>query len=249
MSYNIRCDTLMTFPGEDDYWPARRIILRELLSTSNVDILGVQELMSHQIEDITESLGDKFHWIGKPRDTSTVSESCAIFYNTELFELIAEDTFWLSETPNVVGSITWNNECPRIVTWGIFKIRENGKLFIVANTHLDHISAESRIKSAMMMVEIFKNNQRVIIMGDFNLNAGCEHYGYFIDSGFKDTQKSDTMCYGTWGGYKPPVVDGERIDWILCSEDVTVINSEVDTFNIEGKYASDHLPVRARLEI
>jgi hypothetical protein len=47
----------------------------------------------------------------------------AIFYRRARFELLETKDYWLSETPEVVGSKSWGSSLPRMVTWARFRIR------------------------------------------------------------------------------------------------------------------------------
>ena len=44
----------------------------------------------------------------------------AIFYNEKNYTVLEYDHFWLSDTPNIIGSKTWGNNIPRMVTWAKF---------------------------------------------------------------------------------------------------------------------------------
>lgn len=250
MSYNVRCDVLTTLPGESDYWPERSLILSELLKTCDADIIGCQELMKHQREYISGLPCMKnFSYVGEPRDFSSTSESCGIFYRSDKFFLINTGTFWLSDTPREVGSVTWGNECPRIATWAIFGIINACKIFTIINTHFDHVSEESRLKSADALSSVFSKMNTAILMGDFNSVIGSPVYKEFLFNGFSDTiNKNEENILGTFNNYKEPLI-GDRLDWILTTKNVTVQNTSINTFNINGKYASDHLPVISKLQI
>ena len=43
--------------------------------------------------------------------------------------------------------------------------------------------------------------------------------------------------------------DGSRIDWILCSPDLKVVDADIDHRKPGGRYPSDHYPVRARIDL
>jgi len=66
--------------------------------------------------------------IGAGRDDGkTKGEYSAILYRRERFEVEQGGTFWLSDTPEVPGSITWGNACTRICTWARFVERKTGR--------------------------------------------------------------------------------------------------------------------------
>ena len=120
-----------------DRWENRAGRCLEVLAAEKFDIFGSQETQTFHIKTIT---GAGYKAIGEVRDENPNSEYSAIFYNPETLELKEHKTFWLSETPDVPYSRSWETACTRICTWGIFKHKESGKVFAFVNTHLDHRS-------------------------------------------------------------------------------------------------------------
>lgn len=254
MSFNIRCDTGKAIVGSPDCWSGREPIMRQFLSQVHPDIIGVQELMYHQIPVIQEGLGSKYAYIGESRDSSASGELGAIFYNTERLTMTHWDQLWLSDTPHKPESITWGNNVTRIVTWGDFIDNATGQSFTFTNTHFDHISEYSRIRSAEMLVNLFSTTKPVILTGDFNSDSCASSKEHDIMTmAFQDTFKVSrnhvNPSYGTFNDYMEPSLDGRRIDWILSSPEITVRATKTHTFNVDGRYPSDHLPISARLEL
>lgn len=246
MSFNIRCDTFTTTKDDNDYWPTRAPIVTEMLQQNRPHILGVQELMKHQIYSVISGLPDHYQFIGKPRDKSINSEQCAIIYDAKLMHPLAYGTFSLSDTPLIQGSITWGNKDPRIVTWAHFFHKSTEEIITVANTHFDHISEESRQLSAKTLLKYF-DNQNTIIMGDFNTPNETSVAHSILTEKFNDALsigKHSQPLFSTWNNYKNPV-EGARIDWILASKNLHINEVRTNTFTVNGKYPSDHLPIEA----
>ena len=87
-----------------------------------------------------------FSWFGVGRDNGqSLGETAVIFYRKDKFELLEQNTFWLSETPEVPGSRSWETSDTRIATWGKFEVKATGKIIYVFNTHFDHISSLARV--------------------------------------------------------------------------------------------------------
>jgi endonuclease/exonuclease/phosphatase family metal-dependent hydrolase len=254
MSLNIRCDTGKALLGEPDCWIGREPILRKFLSEAQPDVVGIQELQYHQIPSVQDGLGAKYSYVGESRDSSKLGELGPIFYNTERLNLNFWDQQWLSDFPKVPESNTWGNDVTRIVTWAEFTDRLNGKNFIVANTHFDHISEYSRIRSAEMLVNLFRDRIPVILTGDFNADSSLDTKEHdVLTDAFQDTFKISkhhlNPCYGTFNDYKAPSMSDRTIDWILSSPEIHVRSTETHTFNINGRFPSDHLPISTRLQI
>src|SRR5690625_7604310 len=68
-----------------------------------VDIVGVQEALSRQLEDL-DLLLPEFSRIGVGRDADGGGEYSAILYRESRFEVLDQGTFWLSQTPDQAGS-------------------------------------------------------------------------------------------------------------------------------------------------
>ena len=61
-----------------------------------------------------------------------------VFYRKDRLKVVESGDFWLSDTPDVAGSITWGHPHPRMVTWALFEQRSDGRRFYLFNTHLPY---------------------------------------------------------------------------------------------------------------
>lgn len=278
MSFNIRFDGGDTKPGNPDYWPEREPLVEKFLALNKPDILGVQELMGHQIPAVLRGLSSGYESFGRSRDGDEEGERCGIFYNGERLELKHWDQLWLSDTPRIVASRTWGNRVPRVVSWGLFRDRATGREFTLANTHFDHLFTGSeadlenplpgpvrdhaRVKSAEMLNDLFSETIPAILMGDFNSHySGVKAHELYpgtrvhdvlttcFDDTFDFMDRVANPDYGTFNNYQAPEFDGPRIDWILATPDIEVKATSTHTFNVNGRYPSDHLPISAIVEI
>jgi endonuclease/exonuclease/phosphatase family metal-dependent hydrolase len=175
MSFNIRYDD--STDGLKS-WDVRRGIVLDIINKYKPGILGLQEALKQQVEYISE-FTNSYAWVGVGRtDGKTKGEYCPIFYNTLWYCLIESGTFWLSETPEIAGSKSWDAAIERIVTWARFRLNDDFSLYIF-NTHLDHIGKVSRLKSADLILnrinEIAGDNP-VLLMGDFNVTEDDSVY-------------------------------------------------------------------------
>ena len=110
MTYNVRYDS-----PEDgkNKWDNRKQFVVELIKRQSPDVVGVQEPLYHQVVYLQQELQD-YSFVGEGRDGSTRGEFTPIFYKKDKFSVIEQKTFWLSETPEVVGSKSWNAVCVRL---------------------------------------------------------------------------------------------------------------------------------------
>jgi len=258
MSFNIRCDTNHTLPGQADYWPERAPALQAVLAEELPDVLGIQEGLGHQLAVIEEALPAHYRMIGLGRDGGSRGEYSCIFYNSRRLLLQAWDQFWLSDTPDVAGSATWGNDTTRIATWGRFEDSSTGRELMVLNTHFDHESENAQLRSAEAIIDHtsrFEPGLPTVVMGDFNARAGASGaYSTLVDSGpFRDSwlvaKRHLTPAYGTFPNYKDPVVGESRIDWIAVTPGIQVADAAVNTFRLDDRYPSDHAPIQATVLI
>ena len=89
-------------------WDVRRPIARAMLQKHAPDLIGTQEGLYRQIKDLATDLPD-YGWVGLGRDGGSRGEFMAVFYKRERLEPLEFDHFWLSDTPEVVGSTSWGN--------------------------------------------------------------------------------------------------------------------------------------------
>lgn len=253
MTYNIR---YATERDGDNQWEKRKLHLSEQILFHAPDIFGVQEALESQLNFIDSVLVD-YSYIGVGRnDGKMQGEYCAIFYDNRRLNLLTQNTFWLSETPET-PSKDWDAAYKRICTYAYFKDKLSGNQFWVFNTHFDHIGKIAREKSAELIVDKTKgladDGEVVFILGDFNLNEKSKAIG-LLTSHYNDARSASETNpfgpFGTFNGFKfnEPVQD--RIDYIFCSkENVQVKKYGVLTDSKAQRYPSDHFPVMIKAEI
>ena len=169
MSFNIRYGTAND--GEN-HWTNRRDMLFKLLRTENPDLIGLQEALRFQIDEILAAVPG-YAVVGVGRDDGKAAgEMSAILYRTTRFHVAASGTFWFSDTPEVPGSKTWGNRITRIASWARFVDRD-GTAFTHYNLHLDHESQPSREKSTALLLQRITArpipSEPIIVTGDFNV--------------------------------------------------------------------------------
>lgn len=253
MSYNIRLDTESDGVNQ---WKYRTEKVFDLIKKNNPDLLGVQEAMHNQMMDLKNNLtGYDFVGVGRD-DGKEKGEYSAIFYKKDKYEVQKQNTFWLSETPEVPGSKSWDAAITRVVTYAILKNKTTGKSFAYFNTHFDHIGKEARKNSAKLIKTYIAGlitsgslNKKtpILVSGDFNSEPNDEPYKTIIDGSdvkFLDSRPVENLT-GTFCGFELNAMKCKTIDYIFHSghwkaKDYKVIQDH------DGKYyPSDHLPVMA----
>ena len=245
MTYNIRLDH--TVDGVNQ-WPKRSEKVYALIRKYNPDILGVQEALHHQLQDILKNLPE-YTSVGVGRDDGkTKGEYSAILFKKDRFAVQQQNTFWLSETPDVAGSKSWDAAITRIATWAALRDLHDKKEFIIVNTHFDHIGAIAREKSAALIKEkIAAEHQQfpVIITGDFNSEPTEAAYITMLNGEALKlfNSRPATESQGTFCTFAVNSTPCKVIDYIFYTAELTPNNFQVITDHNGTYYPSDHLPV------
>jgi len=250
MTFNLK---YASETGENK-WSDRRPILKRTILAENPDLIGTQEGVYHQLQDMAADL-PAYAWLGTGRDGGSRGELMAIFYLKKRFEPLAYDHFWLSDTPRLIGSATWGHTNRRMVTWILFRDKTTGREFYHWNTHLDHRVQVAREKSAdLILSEIRRLDpvRPVILTGDFNAAASNVVHAQLLDRTPGQTYLLDAWDIaaervgegvGTYNNWGLPPVRTDRIDWILVTPEFQVGRAAVITYQEDGQFPSDHYPV------
>jgi len=254
MSFNLR----FASDEEPNAWPRRRPVMGELLRQERPDLIGTQEGLYDQLDDVAAELGPDYGAIGLGREGGSRGEFMMIFFTKDRLRPREFDHFWLSDTPNVIGSQSWGGCAPRMVTWARFADTHTGAEFYAINTHFEVFDTGAREKSAdLLLARLTELDPAlpVVVTGDFNAPAepGQTVYDALVTTGpLVDTWVTAAErgpAFATFHGYRPPEPDGVRIDWILASPSIRTSRTWVNTFHRDDQYPSDHLPVQAILEL
>lgn len=256
MSFNIRFGTAKD--GEN-HWDKRKERVVDAIKAFAPDLLGTQETLGFQRDFLAEKLPE-YEVLGVGRDDGgDKGEMMALYYKKDRFEKLEHGHFWLSETPDKVGSKSWDSSLPRMVTW--VRLRDKQALdaqpIAFFNTHFDHMGKTARLESSRLvrlkLQEIGKGCS-IIVTGDFNAGEGSPPYAALFedDSPVVDTYRTAhserTSDEGTFSGFKAGNNGGARIDWIAVSRDWKIVDAQIDRTATEGRTPSDHYPITALLK-
>lgn len=252
MTFNIRYGT-----ANDgvNHWKFRRDGVLRILREEAPAICGVQEALKFQLDEILAAVPG-YARLGVGRDDGRdAGEFSPILVATSRFAVVSQETFWLSDTPGQPGSRTWGNTIPRICTLARLKQRSDGRALWVGNAHFDHLSANSRLKSAEAVAARLRDlPDPVLFLGDLNcgpdsepvrvlLAPAAEGGGALVDLAAVNPA---LRAHGTFHGWNGGA-DGPHIDYVLgrggwASRETRI---RVDP---GPPYPSDHYPVWMRLD-
>ena len=252
MSFNIRYG--LANDG-DNHWNNRRHLALARIHAFDPDLLGLQECRDDAQADFVRSHLPDYQFFGVHRQGSgdTALEMAPLLFRRSAFELLASGCFWLSETPEVCGSRSWDSAYPRTVSWARLASRATGAVLTYVNTHFDYQPAAivGNARCLRQWLEPIFRTSPLIVTGDFN--AGKDSDAYRLLTG-------DAMVLDALRQVHPPGADEatfhafgrqeERaaIDWILVSTHFRVVAAQVDGFHAGKLFPSDHYPITAVLD-
>lgn len=255
MTFNVRYNN----PGDSlNAWPYRKDKVVGQIQFHHTHLLGIQEALHGQVADMQQGLPG-FRYLGVGRDDGKqAGEYSAIFYDTSRLQPLQSGTFWLSQTPGVPGSKSWDAAITRIVTWARFRDKATRKEFYAFNTHFDHMGREARRQSARIVLERIHQmagNMPVVLTGDFNAKPADEPIQVLTDPSaliqVKDAKALSKQPHygpsGTFNGFGPKERDDAPIDYIFIRNGVEVLQHATLSQSWQGRFSSDHFPVFAVL--
>ncbi len=244
-------------------WENRKGLVFDMIHTINPDIIGMQEVVKGQFDDLRTVLAD-YGSFGEPRSSKMKSwwqkavmkhpdakdEHNPLFYNKNTIKLLKQGNFGI----NPRGLIMHAN-LPRICTWGLFEDINTGKKCYVYNTHLDNgkssLIRKKQINKILKHVKKHAKNALVMIMGDFNMNFTGKGGKYFTqakrllaDANFVDSRGVAQKTEGppkTRTGWNNDEL--KFIDYIFVKPKNTVVKKHVVVASPVGVFPSDHRPV------
>ena len=245
-------------------WSVRRDRVANYIKQNHIDVIGLQEVLHVQLEDLLARLPE-YDYVGVGRsDGATKGEYSPVFFLKEKFEVLEKGNFWLSETPEVPGSKGWDAALERIASYAKLRDRATGEVFMAVNTHFDHVGVTARRESAkliMRKIQEIVGDRPAVVTGDFNVTEDDEAYLTMTTSQIVSNKSSNckfldayhmtpnhTGTTYTWHQFcQLPPLKREKIDFIFITPNIRVNHSHIEVPNLEAML-SDHNPHWADLE-
>lgn len=267
-SYNIRYNgERCADRGTVNDWEKRKGDVAELIRKLDLDVFGLQEVCPDQIAFLRRELPE-FAFVGEHREADRQSgEASPVAYRRSRFAEERSGTFWLSETPEIPASKSWNTRCPRVCSYLVLREKTSGRRLCFANTHTDHISAEAREKGMLLIIRRMREfalGAPIVFTGDHNCRHGdapAVAVRKFLADARDVSLTADPGPMNTFqgfGAYKDGPVDVHgrayddyRIDYIYVTPGMKVHDFVTHGDRRPGTdlYPSDHYPVTASVEL
>lgn len=257
MTYNIRYDN----PDDNqNNWKYRRDNAANAIRFYDADILGTQEVLHNQLQDLKERLSG-YDVVGVGRDDGKEKgEYSALWYKKDRFTLLDSGNFWLSETPLIIASKGWDGACVRIASWVKLKDKKSGKSLFALNTHFDHIGVVARKESVKLILNKVAELSKgipVIVTGDFNAEPESNVIKGLTDTSNNkhliDSRTVSPIVYGpAWSFHdfgRIPLNERTLIDYIFVRNGVKVLKYGVLAETKDSTFLSDHAPILVRIAI
>lgn len=249
-------------------WSVRKKICVEVMKHQRVDIFCLQEVFAPQNEDIRKAFPGyiALGYDGPEMDAATGTAYFGIAKNMVLFskkryELLAAGTYWLSETPLIGGSMSWETARARHFNWVRLRDRRTGKEFRVASIHLDHISQQARtaqIEAFIAEAAQYPAGFPQILAGDFNSKPGNPVMEALEKAGWHDAwpeaNGADAVREPSFHGFKGEMYKAKGkpgpIDFIfLKGAGIKAVESHLVKDSVKGILPSDHYFLSADIVI
>lgn len=257
MSFNLKNG------GNIISWIRRRALLVDVIRQADPILIGTQEGYRSQLAYIRSKLPG-YEFVGVSRYPDEVDEYNAIFFDTSRVIVADSGTVWLSDTPDVPGSMFETEHMPRIATWAMCSIIADNRQLLMVNTHLTYEDAgiDAQIDVLIEQLDMFApDDVDIILTGDFNQPRHSRAWDKLVGSGFVDAWEFATSEAGPritahdWkgapSGSSADQMPERRIDWIMYrpADGATLprncIMETVDTHK-RNVYPSDHFPIVLR---
>ncbi|HRO70766.1 MAG TPA: endonuclease/exonuclease/phosphatase family protein [Chitinophagaceae bacterium] len=242
-------------------WSSRKNICIEIIKDKNADIICLQEVLKVQAEDFRKSFPSYqlFGFDGPEMDMHAtgyhgIAKNPILFSNSR-YHLLGGGTYWLSETPLVAGSKSWDTARARHVNWVRLREKSSDRELRVINLHLDHVSGEAKIRQAKMVVEEsaqYPPGFAQIMAGDFNTRHDSRVFDPVRKGGWLEAY--ETIHGAGEAGYTGHKFQGTtyekaaskgRIDFIWYKGKLKTSASTIIRDSKEGKFPSDHFFMQA----
>ena len=248
MSCNIRITGLPADEVDGRRWDDRKDICLKVIKSRKPDIICMQEVIYESYDYMKKKLPGyiAFGFEGPEMDPWTEGYHLigknVIFFSKNRYELIAEGCYWLSETPYIGGSSSWETSRARHCNW--VRLRDR---------NLDHINSFAKTKQTEVIVAEtaqYAENFPQLLFGDFNSGIKDEPYALLTAAGWQDQYEA---VHGheetgfTAHGWKFDRKKGRRIDFIYARGGVTALDAQIVQDAPGGIYPSDHYSLWAKV--
>ena len=250
MTFNLRVD--VPVDGQH-YWPHRIPLVVDTIQQTKPAILALQEVTDRMAKDLFPLLPE-YEARGVGRNHDLTGERASILFLKNTFSCVREETFWLSDTPYLAGSMDLEDGFPRICTMVELKHLTTQHTMRVMNVHFSYRSVRNRHQNTSTLLMFYAKYERAqslptIILGDFNAELNDPLHERIRQAGLVDALSSLNQprlnTYHEFKGF-PGLT---AIDFIYGNKAIQFLSHNIINEQTPGQYASDHYPVLSEVRI
>ena len=266
----LSCNIRVALPEDEatgNGWSARRDLCLEVIRAQKPDLVCLQEVLREQMADLERGFPAfaSFGFAGPEMDARMAGyqgiAKNPILYSRARYDFVSAGGFWLSETPHLPGSLSWESARARHVNWVRLRERASRRQFRVLNTHLDHQSQRAReeqMKLILAEAALYAPEFPQVLAGDFNSGATNPVLKLALDAGWTNSHTAapgprdeGNTTHGFLGPKYTPKTEAARqrgpIDFILTRGPVSTREWKIVRDSRDGRYPSDHYFIAAKL--
>ncbi len=261
MSFNVRVP-VDAYPHD---WASRRSRVAAVVNTYQPDVVGFQEMVPYQRDDVRGDTGYEMYGIG--RDCGG-GEGTFIGYKSDLWTIDESNSgnFWFSSSPDDCNSgAEWDGSYKRMSSYVRLVHKTSGEAFYLFNGHWTYIRDWRQENHAELLADKVAargTSDPWLSTGDFNTTDENNAYKYLVNQWTKDG-KSTPVTFedtyrtvhngipnnsGTFSGFGTGPNNGHRIDFIFAEENSFTVNDAYIIYDsFDGYGPSDHFPIMAEV--
>ena len=230
-----------------NHWWLRRRATAAAIAGLAPDVVGLQEVYRFQLRSLLHRL-PALVATGRGRGRRGGGEHVPVLWRRGRLVLDGSETRWFGRPPGPFGT-----GGSRIVTLARLHDRGSGRPVGVANTHLDHRSADVRARSVDLLLRWLAEepDRPWIVLGDLNETRDEPALRALLAAGYADplahlpaTGPGAATAHGFTGSH-----DGKRIDHVLVPPPLVVLDARIVHDRPGGRLPSDHWPVVTDVEL
>ncbi|HOX55651.1 MAG TPA: endonuclease/exonuclease/phosphatase family protein [Candidatus Paceibacterota bacterium] len=261
----LTCNVRVDVPADGkagNGWADRKELCAEVMRAQKPDLVCLQECQHVHFQHLKTRLPELDSFALSNPDAPAHPHN-AILFSRARYELVSAGGFWLSQTPHVAGTKSWDSAEARFVNWVHLRECGAGKEFRLWNTHLDHRGQVARENQAKLIVQasaVLPGTLPQLLTGDFNANAANPAIKLLAAGGWTDTYSAvhgpadpgytaHAFLGPQYAATKLNGRPGTRIDWIWCRGPVKPLSAQVIRDGRNGRFPSDHYFVSAVVTI
>ena len=251
MTCNVRCRGDW---DRENHWDLRKEACAGVMLGRAPDVICCQEVREQQYVDLRELL-PSYDTFGLPDVAGGRAATNALFWRRDRFALVCGGGYWLSETPHVPGSRSWDSRHVRLANWVRLEDLDTRRELRIIGTHLDNEGQTARERQAQVINEdaaAYPPDYPQVLAGDMNASGSNPAIEMFRSAGWRDACDGfpeagpEHRTYHAFGTNPPDWP--ERIDWIFTRGPLTSTHAEIVRDAPGDRCPSDHYFVLAELE-